>query len=41
VGRVVGLGVERVEQLVPLIGGEDAFEVVGDASTDFAVEIAA
>jgi len=41
VGGVVGLGVERVDLLVPLIRGGDAFEVVVDASAELAIEIAA
>ena len=40
-GRVVGLGVERVELLVPLIGDEDVFEVVDDALAELVIEIAA
>jgi hypothetical protein len=40
-GRVVGSGVERVELLVQLIGDDDVFEVVDDASAELAVEIAA
>jgi len=40
-GRVVGLGVERVERLVPLIGDEGVFEVVDDASAELVIEIAA
>jgi hypothetical protein len=40
-GRVVGLGVERVELLVPLIGDADALEVVDDASAELVIEITA